>query len=74
MVPNVKNTLDIVNEKGCKGLEKVADSAILEYKLKYDEYPGSIGDLIGAGLLEENQTTCDGNRSLTIYNGVAHIE
>ena len=29
MVPNVKNTLEIVNQKGCKGLEKVADAAIL---------------------------------------------
>ena len=74
MVPNVKNTLDIVNEKGCKGLEKVADSAILEYKMQYDEYPSSISDLVGAGLLEENQTTCDGSKTLVIYDGTAHIE
>ena len=74
MVPNVKNTLEIVNQKGCNGLEKVADAAILEYKLKYDEYPSGISDLVNAGLLEENQTTCDGSKTLVIYDGIARIE
>lgn len=73
-VPNIKETLGIVNDRGCKALEKVADSAIIEYKMKYDEYPGSVSDLVNAGLLTEDQTTCDGNKTLTIYDGTSHIE
>ena len=40
-VPNIQRTLGIVNAKGCKALEKVADSAILQYKLEYDEFPAA---------------------------------
>ena len=36
-VPNIQKTLKIVNSKGCKALEKVADSAIIQYKREYDE-------------------------------------
>ena len=73
-VPNIQQTMDIVNSKGCKAIEKVADAAILEYKMEYDEYPGSVADLISAGLLSEDQATCDGNKSLVISNGQAYIE
>lgn len=74
-IPNIKTTLGIVNDKGCRAIEKVADAAILEYKMKFDQYPGSVSDLVSAGLLSENQTTCDHNeKSLTIYDGTAHIE
>ena len=73
-VPNIQTTMGIVNSKGCKAIEKVADAAILEYKLQYDEYPGSVSDLISAGLLTEEQTTCDGSHSLSIYNGQAHVD
>ena len=40
-VPNIQKTLTIVNNKGCKGLEKVGDSAIVQYKLEYGEYPAA---------------------------------
>lgn len=73
-VPNIKDTISIVNSRGCKALEKVADSAIVEYKMKYDEYPSSVGDLVNAGLLTEDQTTCDGSKTLTISGGTAHID
>ncbi len=74
-VPNIKDTLDIVNDKGCRAIEKVADAAIVEYKMKYDTYPGSVSDLVNAGLLSTQQTTCDNNaKSLTIYDGTAHME
>jgi competence protein ComGC len=73
-VPNIKKTLGIVNNKGCKALEKVADAAILQYRMEYDEYPGSTGDLVGAGLLTEDQVTCDGEKTLTISDGQAYIE
>ena len=73
-VPNIQKTLKIVNSKGCKALEKVADSAILQYKLEYDEFPGSVSDLISAGLLTDDQVKCDGSRNLTIVDGHAYIE
>ena len=46
VIPNIKKTLTIVNDKGCKALEKIADSAIIQYKLEYDSYPGSVSDLV----------------------------
>ena len=73
-VPNIQKTMEIVNNKGCKAIEKVADAAILQYRMQYDEYPGSTGDLISAGLLTEDQATCDGNKSLVISGGQAYIE
>ena len=73
-VPNIQKTLGIVNQKGCTAIEKVADAAILEYKLEYGEYPGSAGDLVSAGLLSEDQLSCDGSRSLKIVGGQAVME
>lgn len=73
-VPSIQKTLTVVNNKGCKAIEKVADSAILQYKLEYDEYPGSVADLVNAGLLTEAQTKCDGSKSLVISDGEASIE
>jgi hypothetical protein len=55
-------------------LEKIADSAIIQYKLEYDSYPGSVSDLVNAGLLTEQQITCDGEKSLVISDGHAYIE
>lgn len=72
--PNIQKTLGIVNKKGCKALEKVGDAAILQYKLEYDEFPGSVSDLISAGLLTEEQIKCDGSRSLKVVNGQAYID
>ena len=72
-VPNIQKTLGIVNDKGCKAIEKVADAAILQYKMEYDEYPGSPMDLVNAGLLSEEQLKCDGSKSLTIVNGQAKV-
>ena len=72
--PNIQKTLGIVNKKGCKALEKVGDAAILQYKMQYDTYPGSTSDLIAAGLLSEEQVTCDGNKSLVISGGQAYVE
>lgn len=73
-VPNIQKTLKIVNSKGCKALEKVADSAIIQYKLEYDEYPGNVQDLISAGLLTEDQAKCDGSHTLVISDGQAYID
>ena len=73
-VPNIQKTLSVVNSKGCKAIEKVADAAILEYKLEYGEFPGSAADLVSAGLLSEDQLTCDGSHSLVIIDGQAYMD
>lgn len=73
-VPNIQKTMGIVNEKGCKAIEKVADSAILQYKMKNGEYPASVSDLVSEGLLTEDQLKCDGSKTLVITDGQAYIE
>lgn len=73
-VPNIQKTMEIVNDKGCRAIEKVADAAILQYRMQYDDYPGSVSDLISAGLLSEDQATCDGNKTLVISGGQAYVQ
>ena len=73
-VPNIQKTLSVVNSKGCKAIEKVADAAILQYKLEYDAFPSSVSDLVSAGFLSSDQLTCDGSKHLTISNGQAYID
>jgi competence protein ComGC len=70
-VPNIQKVLGIVDKKGCDALVKVVDSAIIQYRLEYDQDPGGVGDLINAGLLTEQQTRCDDNRTIGIYDGQA---
>lgn len=73
-VPNIQKTMGIVNTKGCRALEKVADAAILQYKLEYDEYPSGVSDLVSAGLLTEDQLNCGGSHRLSISDGHAVVE
>lgn len=70
-VPNIQKTLGIVSKKGCKALTKTVDAAILQYRLEYDENPGSTADLINAGLLNEEQTKCDDGQRISIAGGQA---
>ncbi len=71
-VPNIQKVLSVVNEKGCEAQVKVVDSAILQYRLQYDENPGSISDLINAGYLSAAQSTCRDGRNISISNGQAY--
>ncbi len=73
-VPNIRKTMSIVSDKGCQALEKTADAAILQYKLEYDRYPGSVQDLVNAGLLSEEQLTCGGDHHLYIDDGQARLD
>ncbi|MBR0213771.1 MAG: competence protein ComGC, partial [Solobacterium sp.] len=63
----------IVDKKGCDALIKVADSAILQYRLEYDQNPGSVSDLISAGLMTEEQTRCD-EKTIVISGGQAYAQ
>ncbi|MBQ1318157.1 MAG: prepilin-type N-terminal cleavage/methylation domain-containing protein [Solobacterium sp.] len=72
-VPNIQTVLGIVDKKGCDALIKVADSAILQYRLEYDQNPGSVSDLISAGLMTEEQTRCD-EKTIVISGGQAYAQ
>ena len=73
-VPNIRKTMSVVNAKGCKAIEKVADAAILQYRLEHDRDPSDVQQLISEGLLSEAQAVCDGNHRLVISDGQAVIE
>ena len=68
-IPNVSNVINSVDNKACDAMTKVVDSAIVQYKLDYDVMPGSIDDLVTAGYIESNQTTCSNGKSLYISDG-----
>ncbi len=70
-VPNIKKVMSVVEDKGCMAQVKVVDSAIMQYKLDYDEYPGSIGDLVNAGLLSDDQIKCKNGKVIGIYDNQA---
>lgn len=73
-VPNIQKVMNIVDKKGCAALVKVADSAILEYKLEYDEYPVTVNDLLNAGLLSEDQLECSGGEQIMIADNQAYAQ
>jgi len=70
-IPNVSKVLDSVDNKACDALTKVVDSAIVQFKLDYDEYPGSVQDLINAGYLTDKQATCSNGKAISIVDGHA---
>ena len=45
-VPNVSKIMNSVESVGCDALLKVVDAAVIEFKIEYGEYPGSINDLV----------------------------
>lgn len=73
-VPNIRRTMEIVRDKGCRAIEKVGDAAILQYRLEHDADPAGVEDLVAEGLLSEAQTTCGGGKRLEIVNGQAKVE
>ena len=73
-VPNIQKVMNIVERKGCDALVKVVDSAILQYKLNYNEYPGSVYDLVNAGLLTNDQIECSSGEFISIIDGQAYAQ
>lgn len=71
-VPNIQNVISIVEEKGCDAQIKVIDSAILQYKLKYDTLPYSVNELLNAGLISDKQMTCQNGQVISIVDGQAY--
>lgn len=73
-VPNIQKVMNIVERKGCDALVKVVDSAILQYKLNYNEYPASVYDLVNAGLLTSDQIECSSGELISIIDGQAYAQ
>ena len=70
-IPNVSKVIGTVDNKACDAQCKVVDSASVQYRLEYGEMPNSITDLVSAGLLEENQTSCSNGKSIYFIDGHA---
>lgn len=70
-VPNITNTVDVIDKKGCNAQLKVVDAAILQYRLKFDTVPTNISQLVSEGFLSEAQTSCNNNNAIRIVNGQA---
>ena len=71
-IPNVAKVINAVDDNACDALTRVVDSAIVQYKLSYGQYPNSISDLVAAGLLSSDQTACSNGKSIYIADGQAY--
>lgn len=70
-VPNVSKVIGIVDNKACDAQCKVIDTAIVQYKLEYGEYPNSIQDLVSADLISEDQASCSSGNPIYLEDGHA---
>ena len=68
-IPNVSKVINSVDSKACDAMTKVVDSAIAQFKLDYGTLPNSLTDLVNAGYLQSNQTTCSNGQTLNIVDG-----
>ncbi len=73
-IPNVSKVIDSVDDSACDALTRVVDSAIVQYKLEYGQYPSSTGDLVSAGLISDDQTSCSNGKSIFISGGQSYHE
>lgn len=71
-IPNVSKVIDSVDDNACNALTRVLDSAIVQYKLTYGQYPNSVNDLVSAGLISQDQTTCSNGKTIYLSGGQAH--
>lgn len=65
-LPNVGKVMNTVDNKACEALTKVADAAIVQFRLEFDHLPGSIEDLVNAGYLTPQQAHCSNGKALII--------
>ena len=72
-IPNVTRVLDALLEKGCQAQLKVIDTALIEYRLMFDEEANAIDDLVDEELISEVQTECNG-QSIIIEDGKAIVQ
>ena len=73
-IPNVSKVMDSVDDNACDALTRVVDSAIVQYKLTYGQYPASINDLVSAGFISDDQVSCSNGKKLYISGGQTYHE
>ena len=73
-VPSIQKVLEVVDEKGCNALVKVADAAIVQYRLDTGDFPDDIYDLVNQGYLSESQIECTNGKSIIIVHGEADAQ
>ncbi len=71
-IPNVSKVIDSVDNNACDALTRVVDSAIVQYKLTYGQYPSSTSDLVSAGLISSDQVTCSNGKNIYISGGQSY--
>ena len=62
-IPNVSKVIASVDSKACEALTKVADAAIVQFRLDYGSSPSSMMDLV------EDQIRCSNGTPLSIVDG-----
>jgi competence protein ComGC len=73
-IPNIQKVMTLFDKKGCEAQLKVIDAAILEYKLEFEEIATDTSQLMDAGYISEQQTTCQNNDRIIIEDGQATLE
>ncbi len=73
-IPNIQNVIDVIQKKGCESQLKVIDTAIVEYMILNDEKPYDLNDLYEAGLISEQQMTCQNKTEIYIEDGQAYAQ
>jgi competence protein ComGC len=73
-IPNIQKVMTLFDRKGCEAQLKVIDAAILEYKLEFAELVTDTSQLMEAGYISEQQTTCQNNDRIIIEDGQAVLE
>jgi len=73
-IPNIQKVIKIMNDKGCSAQLKVIDTAIIEYRLEYDEEAETMDDLINAELITQEQKVCQSKEVIDIEDGEAKIQ
>lgn len=73
-IPNIQKVMVLFDQKGCEAQLKIIDAAILEYKLEFGELTDDIDQLVDAGYISEQQTSCQNDDRIIIDDGQAKIE
>lgn len=73
-IPNIQKVMVLFDQKGCEAQLKIIDAAILEYKLEFNELAEDTDQLVDAGYISEQQTSCQNNDKIIIDDGQAEIE
>jgi competence protein ComGC len=70
-VPNVTKHNATINTKGCEAYIKMVEGQVQAYSIEKGKLPGGMAELVTAGYLKTNETTCPDGREITLSAGGA---